>query len=511
MNKKSFYRFYIVFLISFFYFATCFAGNKDEVKIALNADPETINILEYKTSRVLTPFIDAIHQRVLGETDLITGMRKLELAESVKVMENKKDVLLKLKKGVKFHTGDPLTVHDVKFTIEQCQDPRNANTFAGSLDEIESMEIVDDYTLIFHFYEPFAPWQEVMRVGIASKKYYEKVGRKKFRKNPVGSGPFRFVKRRISEHIILEGVENHPDYNGEFKRIKLMIVTDPVTRVNMLKTGEVDLIYEILPHQIKELKGYNKLTVKSAEIPSLYYLSIKPSLFPVIKDKNVRLAITHGINRQEIINRIYLKQGYPLYMWANKGELGYDPKIVIEYNPQKARDLLKKSSYKPGTPIYLTYTSAMPNSSIVALMIQHYLKNIGMTVKLQQIEYGAYLTYARDGDKRSGHMALSVFTTVLDPQVRLMMSMISDAAYCYYKDRPNQKKMDDLILAQAAETDPKKRLKILAEIHQINYEDPGNITLYGLNLIYAMNNKIKYSWKGGSPYLRDLYRIKLNK
>ncbi len=73
-------------------------------------------------------------------------------------------------------------------------------------------------------------------------------------------------------------------------------------------------------------------------------------------------------------------EGYPLYMYASKSELGYDPTFTYEFNPDKARKLLKQSSYKPGTPIIMSYTSAIPNAPLVAVTLQKYLADIGITV-----------------------------------------------------------------------------------------------------------------------------------
>ena len=77
-----------------------------------------------------------------------------------------------------------------------------------------------------------------------------------------------------------------------------------------------------------------------------------------------------------------------MYMYASKSELGYDPDIFYDYNPEKAKKLLAESAYRPGDPITLTYTSLVPNSRMIAAMVQRYLMKIGMTVRLQQLEAG---------------------------------------------------------------------------------------------------------------------------
>lgn len=483
-----------------------FAGQEDTVKVGLIADPETLNPLEWRSQNDLAIMMST-HDALLWGVNKETKMRNLDLAESVEILPNKKDIKVVLRKGPRFSTGDPVTAHDVQFTVQEIQNPENANALIGFFDEIESVEVVDDQTVIFHFYQPYASWQETMWIGICSKKQYDKLGRDEFRKAPAGSGPYRVVERTIGEEITLEAVKNHIDHNPEFKTVKAIVVPDPVTRAAMLETGELDFIYDVLPHQVAKLKSRDHIKVKKVAVPSMYYLSIKPCIFPFLNDLKVRMAINHGINRQEIIDKIFLGEGYPVYGWVNPGELGYDPTYKVEYNPQKAKKLLKESSYT-GEPVIIGYSSVMPNASQVAEVIQNYLEEIGFKTKLWQLEYGTYLTYCRTRDKRAGHMALSQFGIDYDPSIRFMMSMMSSSQYGYYKNGPRQKEMDQLILAQASEANPQKRLALLKKIHEINNADPAQIALLGLNQIYAMNKRIDYTWESWTHYFRKLESIK---
>ncbi|MBW2614496.1 MAG: hypothetical protein JRE12_19375, partial [Deltaproteobacteria bacterium] len=139
----------LVLCVAFFTAAGVLAGPDDVVKIGLQYDPGTMNMLQLKTG-IEIPAILPMHQ-ILMMTDIYTGERTFErsLTESAEVLENGKDIKFKLVKGNTFHTGDPLTAHDVKFTYEQCANPSNANLMAAPLDEIEEIEIIDDYTFIF--------------------------------------------------------------------------------------------------------------------------------------------------------------------------------------------------------------------------------------------------------------------------------------------------------------------------------------------------------------------------
>lgn len=499
----------LLLIILFFFSNTAFSAQNNIVRIGLNYDISTVNMLEAKLG-VDLPVMLALHEPLMG-ADPKTGERIPILAESFQVLENKKDIKVVLRQDPRFHTGDPVTAYDIKFTYDQCADPSNANLMAGPLDEIEEIEILDDHTLIFRFWEPYAAWKELMWIGICSKNYYDKVGKKKFAKHPVGSGPFRFVERKIGEHIILGVVEDHYAGNSpNFEILKFIIIPDDLTRAAMLETGELDLISDVLPHQSKRLIQVTHVKVKStSDVPSLFGIGYRCFTYPLMKDKYLKRAINHAINRQEIVDKIFLEEGYPLYMYASRSELGYDPDFTFEFNLEKARKLLKQSSYKPGTPIIMSYTSAIPNAPLVAVTLQKYLADIGITIKLQQLESGTQATYSRNKDPREGHLSLFAWAGGRDPSTRLLLSIVSTSIYVSYPDRPNKEEMDKWCADQAHELDVEKRRAILKKIHEVMIDDPGSSVLFGLNMIYAMSKRIEYSWTPGESFIFNAYTIKV--
>lgn len=494
------------------------AASDDTVKVGMRYDISTVNMIEMKLGSDI-PAVLLMHEALIIP-DPTTGDRIGGLAKSFDILENGKNIKVSLYQGAKFHTGDPLTAHDVKFTYDECANPSNGNMMAGALDEIEDIEVIDDYTLIFHFWESYAPWQEIMWLGICSKKYYEEAGPEKFRSHPVGSGPLRFVERKIGEHLILEAVEGYPFYENDdyatekvdFKYLHIITVPDDMSRLAMLETGELDLVGEILPHQLKRLKKNKHVTIKTSDqVPSLIGFACFPNTDPLMNERNLGLAIRHGINRQEIVDRIYLGEGYPLYTYASRAELGHDPNVAFAYDLEKAREYLKKSSYIKGTPLTFTYTSMVPNAPLIAALIQKYLKEVGITIKLQQLEEGTAATYTRNRDKRLGHMRLYQWPGSRDPNIRLFLSILSTSDYASVTNRPRKQEVDKLVLAQAREMDPAKRADLIAQIHEIMSYDAVGAILFGLNMIYGMSDRIDYTWTPKEAYYPHLQTIKIIK
>jgi peptide/nickel transport system substrate-binding protein len=503
--RKRFYGFSLLgyfLLFSVFSAGIARAESRDTVKIGLSYDPQTVNILEFKIYNDL-PVILNMHEALMS-TNPLTGKRIKLLAKSIRVV-NGKDLKIRLHKFAKFHTGDPVTAHDVKFTYEQCMNPKNRNIMAGRIG-IESIKVLDDHNLIFRYYEPDAGWEEIMWIGICSKKYYEKVGKVKFSKHPVGSGPLRFVDRTIGHSTTLEVV---PDHHGKryrfrwykpvsFKRLQFVTVTDDISRLAMLETGELDLIYDILPHQLKRLRQNRHIKIKRAtNIPSLYGVSGRMYNFEILRDMKLFTAMGYAINRQELVDKIFLGEGYPLYMMASRSELGYDPRYKIPFDPAKARRLIKQSNYKPGTPLILTYTSALPNAALIAQALQKYFQDVGLTIKLQQLEAGVQATYNRTKDKREGHLVLYTWAGGRDPSTRLKLIIPSTSIYTGWGSRPSQKLLDKLVAAQGREMNRRKRLAIINRIHRILRKEPSGLYLFGLNMIYAMRDRIDYTWTPG--------------
>src|SRR5436189_5717166 len=152
-----------------------------------------------------------------------------------------------LRKGVRFHNGDPVTAEDVKFSLE-----RYRGTAASSFRErIAAVEVIDPQRVRVRFKQP---WPDFMTFygtpatgagWIVPKKYVEKVGDDGFKKAPVGAGPYRFVSFTPGVELVLEANESYWRKTPSVKRLILRSVPDDTTRLAMLKRGEADIAYSL--------------------------------------------------------------------------------------------------------------------------------------------------------------------------------------------------------------------------------------------------------------------------
>jgi len=498
----------IIFFIIFLPLRT-FAEPTDTVRVAIPGYPPSANILEPSGGSII--FAQLLHQAAM-KMDLKTGQYANSLAASIQIMPNKKDIRVKLRKGPTFTTGDPVTAYDAKFTHDQILDPKNANIFAPFANEIDEFEVIDDTTYVLHFYEPYGPWRQLLLHGICSKNYYEKVGGEEFRDHPVGSGPFRLADTVNGEKYIFEAVENHHDINVAFKTLEMVAVPEETTRLAMLQTGELDLVYQIMPHQLNMIKDNPNIKIKKTDqYPSLIGVSAHMHQFPMLEDRKLRMAMQMGVDRQAIVKQVLMGEGYPLYQYASKIEMGYDPNEKIKFDPERARKLVKESSYEPGTPLIMSYTQLVPMAEVLAQVFQRYMNDIGITIKLQRLDAGVSATYNRNRDKRIGHMSLYSFAPGVDPYYRLMLTVVSTGPYSPFPNRQNKELLDQLCAKQAREPDEKKRLLILKKIQSLISQDPASVNLLGINMIYAMRDHIDYTWTPRASMPIGLYNIKITK
>ena len=511
MKQRAVSILMIVFwtLLPGFLFSSALAAGSEVLRVGVNDEPTTVSPFEYKGRA--DELINQIIFQQLINFNPVTEKWEPELAESFEFLENKADIRLRLRRGSRFSNGDPVTAHDVRFSWQQHIDPKNASVLAGGYAPIKNVEVVDDYTCIFRFDKPVAHWRNIMAMTVAPKKHYEKVGREAYRNDPIGSGAYRLVERKIGESMTFMVVPNHHKFKPDFKKLVLVLVPDVITRVSMLETGELDLIDRIPSHLVEGLKKNKSLRVKISKIPSWFGMAFRGTTDPLMNDIKLKYAFQHAINRQEIVDKIFLGLGFTHHMFSDWHELGTDPSIRWEFNPEKARRLVRESGYKSGMPLTLSYSTAIPNASLVAISIQKYMKNVGVTIKLQQLEFGTYMTYAMKRDKRLGHVDIFTWPGTIDPNWRMILGFRSTGFYTPYMNRPNKKLMDQLVDQQTVLINETERLAVLKKIHDLDQKDPATVPLFGLMMIYAMRKDIDYTYMTLRDYFDHLYTVKIVK
>ncbi len=398
-----------------------------------------------------------------------------------------------LRKGLRFHNGDPVTAQDVKFSLERTMSPESITSGAAALRRaIDRIEILDDLTVRVHtkgvipYFAASLSRAVFMEGSIMPKKYIETVGVKAFREKPVGSGPWKFVRSVPGDRIEYEAVTG-PHWRGtpHFKHLVILSVPEQATRLAMVRTGEAS-IATIGPEAVKEAQagGMKIVTVPGTmqavyQFWGLYRPEAKSS---PLNDVRVREALSLAIDRQQIIDHVMAKQArwpmpYAVFPFSNDVDHARWQawaKKAYRYDPARAKQLLAEAGHSNGFRMTF-WNTALPGTPFITDVgeaVAGFWEKVGVKVDMKTVEYGVFNPMER-GEQKGLVGTASTYRTVSrpEPAPRWAVSFTSKGAQHLFGD-PKEcpalcQQSDKAYDAVVAEPDDAKRLAAgnrLAEI-----------------------------------------------
>lgn len=310
------------------------------------------------------------------------------LARSWSVARDGLSVTFRLQPGVRFHDGTEFDANAVKWNIERVMNPGTKSEHQSRLAEVvRGVEVVDKHTVRFDLRQPFPPLLSVLidRPGLmVSPTAAQKFG-PDFARNPVGTGPYRFVEWVPGNRVILE---KFPGYWQPGKpaaaAMTFLDVPEPAVRLAKLRAGELDLIYDVGGKDIAALAADPAFRV--VESRGMRFDSIQFRVdVPPFDNRALREAIAFALDRNEIHQVIYHGTGKPtgkLFAagwWANPEYAG------LGYAPERARQKLTEAGYPGGIDLVLHVPSASDDLRAGEL-VQAQLAKVGIRVKLQLVD-----------------------------------------------------------------------------------------------------------------------------
>ena len=327
-----------------------------------------------------------------------------DLAERWEISEDGLTYTFYLRENVKWHDGEPFTSADVKFTFDLYLDPELALPQAGFFSVIDHIEAPDDYTVVFYLKEQspilmplgFAFWRNHM---VIPKHLYEgtDIWDNPYNMNPIGTGPFKFVKWVKGDYLTLVKNEDYyieglPYLDG----IIYKIAPSSASQIAALETGEagcVNIVPEPEVRRLMETEGIEVFPVFKIGLTN--YLGFNQGTSPegnenpILMDEKVRHAIVHALNRQEIIDLALGGFGRVQHSWVSSELVNfYEPNVPkYDYDPEKANLLLDEAGYPRGTDgtrfsIRLYYTAGDTPRERASEIIKSQLSEVGITVEL---------------------------------------------------------------------------------------------------------------------------------
>ncbi|MGM0414666.1 MAG: glutathione ABC transporter substrate-binding protein [Bacillota bacterium] len=305
-----------------------------------------------------------------------------------------------LREEVLFHNGQEFTADDVKFSLERLTDPDVSAPGAFIVNFIDSVEVIDQYTVQITTEEPFAPILNHLAHPVAvilNQEAVEEAGDDYGTLEVVGTGPFQFVEWSTGDYILLE---RFPDYYGENAGVETLrikpIVEDTVRSIE-LETGGVDIAYSIAPPDEERLKEMESITLNPYESLSSLYVGINAEKEPLNNIK-VRQALNYAVNTEDILEFIYGGQGVKATGPLSPNIFAHNPDLYqYDFNPDKARELLEEAGYGDGFDLRLLTTDD-PLFRQSSEIVQDNLSQIGIDVEVETITLGDFLETTAQGE-----------------------------------------------------------------------------------------------------------------
>ena len=461
-----------------------------KIVIVTPSEPDTLDLNSSKMDGVCAPIAENITERLIG----ITPEGKLIplLATSWKVSPNGKEIDFALRKGVKFHSGAPFTAKDVQFSHERGL--KSSTTYQRSMRMLESFTVVDDYQVRFRFKTPDAQVLPGRCTPVESKTYYDRVGEEKFLREPVGTGPYRFIKWEPGHYIEVKTYDDYWGIKPAVKEARFAFVKEDTTRVSMLRAGEADMILECPFPLVKEVEnaGFRTARLPTHPSTSVQFHTYNPKV--PWHDRRVRLAVAYAIDRNAIVTRLF--QGIPgLYARLCPWELGYDPELKpYPYDPERAKKLLAEAGYAKGFEMPLYYFAGRASGQKeTAEVVALYLNAVGIRCKVQGIEAIKMIELTREWHKSTEAVVAGVTTVptnnYAEPTQALEIGFYSKSPIGLYRNPEF-----DAALEKARTTlDDEKRAELIKQAVRILHEDVASVLLWSNVTIYAMNKSVTFT------------------
>lgn len=432
-----------------------------------------------------------------------------DLAEKYEISPDQREITFYLKRGVKWEDGVEVTAYDVEFGFKLITNPQVPSSYASDFLEVKEFKVIDRYTFKVIYKRPFAlalpSWGNLVvlpRHLLANKDL--NFIRTQFGRNPVGNGPFKLVKWITQNRIVLEYNPLYSEGRAYLDRIIFRIIPDPSTLFMELRSSNIDWV-SLNPLQYLKVQRDRDL---GKDFQIYRYLAFSYTYLgynlrdPLFKDKRVRQALCHAIDKKKLVAGALLGQGIPAYGPYKPDAWFYNPEIekTCNYDPERALKLLREAGFekgrdgilrKDGKPFEFTILTNQGNLArlLAGQIIQQDLAKLGIRVKIRVLEWTTFIHQFID--KRRFQAVILGWTTGPDPDLYdIFHSSKTKSPGLNFIGYENPE-VDRLLEEGRYTLDREKRKKIYFRLQEILAEDQPYTFLYIPMSIEAIHKRFR--------------------
>ncbi len=432
---------------------------------------------------------------------------------------------IKLREGVEFHNGKPFTAHDVVFSFDVCK--ADGRGWADSLGNFESWRAVDDYTVEIRTIIPDVLLPNHLRnIAIISKETLEGTDiAETMESTVVGTGRYKMVNYIKDDRLILERNENYWGDKPSVERVVFRPIPTAGTRTANLLAREVDFISNVPVRDADMLKTRDGVVVQTVPgISAMMFVMGQTEEDPSpnapmpirspdgsnpLAVREVRQAIIHAVDADEIIDRIMGGYAVVAHTPVPEGFVGYNPDLKkYEFNPQKAEELLDAAGYPrqaDGYRFEITLDATNDryiNDAAIATAVAGYLERVGIKCNPNLQSRAVFWGYVRMYEGYNSHFIMSQWS---EPSGESAL-IAKDLLYSAYLDEPKRdgwggvnrgfyanEEVDALIEKALSTVDPAERDKIMQEAWRIAWDDAALFTTHFTEAVYAHRDRVEYT------------------
>jgi len=420
-----------------------------------------------------------------------------KLAEKWKVSADATEFILGLKKGIKFHDGQPFNAEAVKVNFDRRLDPKAGTKFDFLVAPIASVTVIDEYTVKFKTKTPFVAMLSHLTHttnGIQSPAALRRSWDKPLIM-PMGTGPFIYKQWVPGKKLVIVRNENYWGKAPSLQEVTFRVIPDDASRVTALESGEVHVAVRIPPFDIPRLETNPRIKILRTPSMRTVYAGFNCLKEP-FTDKRVRQALNYAVNKQAILKQVLDGAGRISDAPISPGIFGYAPIKSYEYNIEKAKAILAEAGFPEGfeTTLHPAVGRYYMDASVATAVAVDLLK-VGVKAEIKSMDWGTYLPFILSEKEVAEHnlYVLGWQTVTGDADFGLLPLFHSDEwpkkgmAASFYKNE----KVDQLLELARGAINPEERKRLYKEAMTLIVDDAPWIFLYSEVQVTGVRSNVR--------------------